>query len=72
MEHKVMTMLSVGQVADRLRCRPRDVTSAFYERKLRTDLCPVVSGRRLIPEDYVPMVAMVLRRNGVAVTRDAE
>ena len=60
-------LLSVGDVAKRLNVRPSQVTQLFYERRLRDDLCPIVGGRRLIPQDYVEVIAMVLRRKGIDV-----
>jgi fibrillarin-like rRNA methylase len=62
--------MSVSQVADSLSAQygvtisPRAITMLFYERALRTDLCPIVGGRRRIPTDYVPQIAAVLRRRG--------
>jgi hypothetical protein len=41
--------------------RPQDLTNLLYRRELRDDLCPVVSGRRLIPRDYLPAIAAYLR-----------
>lgn len=57
-------LLSVGETAKRIGARAPDITSAFYNGRLRDDLCPLVGGRRLIPESYVPMIEMVLRRAG--------
>jgi hypothetical protein len=37
---------------------------ALYQRKLDDRRCPVTVGRRLIPEDYVPVVEAALRRLG--------
>ncbi len=62
-----MTSLSVGDVAHRLGVRPSQVTQLFYEQRLRDDLCPVVAGRRLIPPDYLSVIAMELRRKGIRV-----
>lgn len=59
-----MTYLSVSQAARRLNARPRDISDLFYRRRLRDDLCPIVGGRRLIPEGYLDTIAMVLRRYG--------
>lgn len=56
--------LSVSEVARRLKARPRDISDLFYRRRLRDDLCPIVAGRRLIPEDYVEIIAVQLRRAG--------
>ncbi len=71
-----MQYLSVSDAARRLEARPRDISDLFYRRMLRDDLCPIVAGRRLIPEDYLDRIAQVLRherrpvgagaRNGVA------
>jgi len=62
-----MTHLSVSEAARRLGARPRDISDLFYRRRLRDDLCPIVAGRRLIPEDYLDMVAAALRRAGQLV-----
>ena len=63
----MVELLSVGDVARRLNVRPSQVTQLFYERRLRDDLCPIVGGRRLIPQDYVEVIAMELKRKGVRV-----
>ena len=65
-----LSYLSVGGAADALTetcgqtIRPRWITDLFYQRELRDDLCPIIGGRRLIPRDYLPMIAMALRRHG--------
>jgi len=56
--------LTVGQAADRLGVRPADVSSLFYRRKLRVDMCPLIGGRRLIPPSYLDSIERVLRREG--------
>jgi hypothetical protein len=62
--------MSVSRCADLIQERfgvavkPRDISRMFYDRELRTDLCPVESGRRTIPEDYVPVIVAALRRRG--------
>ena len=66
-----MTYLSVSQVARRLKARPRDVSDLFYRRRLRDDLCPIVGGRRLIPEGYLDMVAAELAKAGRPVSASA-
>ncbi len=63
-------LLSVGDVARLLGVKPAQVTALFYERRLRDDLCPIVAGRRLIPPDYIDVIAMELRRKGVEVKVD--
>lgn len=60
-------MLCVSDVARHFGVRPREVSDLFYHRELRDDLCPVVGGRRLIPEDYLPVIRMALKRSGVLV-----
>ena len=64
-----MKYLSVSDVGRRLGVRPSRITQLFYERKLRDDLCPIVAGRRLIPPEYIEVIAMELRRKGI-VFRD--
>ena len=56
--------LTVSDVARQLGVPPKLVSDLFYRRELRDDLCPVVGGRRLIPEGYVSEIARVLRRRG--------
>lgn len=63
----VQQMIGVGDVAKRLGVRPAQVTALFYEQRLRDDLCPIVSGRRIIPEAYIPLIANELRRKGIDV-----
>ena len=59
-----MAQLSVSEAARRLGARPKDISDLFYRRELRDDLCPIVAGRRLIPESYLDVIRMVLRRHG--------
>ena len=59
-----MEPLSVSDVARQLRANPKDISDLFYKRQLRDDLCPIVAGRRLIPPDYLAVVAAALRRAG--------
>jgi hypothetical protein len=59
--------LGVSDVARTLGVRPRQVTAVFYDGDVRDDLCPIVSGRRLIPPDMLHVIAMALRRKGVSV-----
>lgn len=67
-----MELLSVGDAAKRLGANPKDITTAFYTKALRDDLCPVVAGRRLIPASYLGAIAMVLRRAGRPVREVSE
>ena len=59
-----MEHLSVSGAARQLGARPKDISELFYRRVLRDDLCPIVAGRRLIPANYLPMIAAALRREG--------
>lgn len=43
--------------------RPRDISTLFYLRELRDDLCPIIGGRRLIPHSYLPEIVSALRRH---------
>ena len=63
--------LSVSEVADRIGgdVKPRDISDLFYQRRLRTDICPLIGNRRAIPEDYVPLIAAELQRAGHTVGR---
>ena len=64
-----MKFLSVSEAARRLNARPRDISDLFYRRRLRDDLCPIVGGRRLIPAEYLDMIAAELRRTGRGVVQ---
>jgi hypothetical protein len=44
--------------------KPKDISDLFYLRKLDDGRCPIVGGRRLIPNDYVPVIEAVLRQQG--------
>jgi hypothetical protein len=59
-----MGFLTVSEVARKLATRPRDVSDLFYARKLDDSKCPVVGGRRLIPESYLPAIKAALREAG--------
>ena len=66
-----MSYLSVSEVARRIGARPKDISDLFYQRRLDDQRCPVVAGRRLIPEDYIPTVAVRLRDCGRPLTASA-
>ena len=53
--------VSVSEVARRIGVPPRTISDLFYSRELRDDLCPIIGGRRLIPEDYVDEIVAVLQ-----------
>jgi hypothetical protein len=59
-----MRQITVSDVARRLGARPKDISDLFYQRKLDDGRCPVVGGRRLIPEEYVHVIEAVLREHG--------
>ena len=44
-------------------CRPRDISDMFYLRVLPDDKCPIVSGRRLIPNELVTEIRRLVREN---------
>ena len=43
---------------------PKDISDLFYRRKLDVRRCPVLGGRRLIPDNYLPDVEAALRAAG--------
>jgi hypothetical protein len=59
-----MHYFHVSEIARRYGVRPRDISDLFYRRVLDDQACPVVGGRRLIPEDYVPVVEAALYPRG--------
>jgi hypothetical protein len=57
--------LSVSETARRIpRARPKDISDLLYLRKLDTERCPLIGGRRMIPLGYLPIVEAVLRDAG--------
>ncbi len=60
-------VFSVGGVAKLLNVRPTQISQLYTERRLSDEHCPVVAGRRLIPPDYISIIAMELRRKGIEV-----
>jgi hypothetical protein len=59
-----MDYLSVSEAARRLGAKPKDISDLFYRRTLRDDLCPIVAGRRLIPDNYLATIGLALQRAG--------
>jgi hypothetical protein len=59
-----MKLFIVSEVAEQLGANPRDISTAFYCRKLDPTRCQIVGGRRLIPESYIGEIARVLREAG--------
>jgi hypothetical protein len=59
-----MPFLSLSQAARRLGVPPRALSDAFYQGLLRDDLCPHFAGRRVIPLEYLPVIAGVLKGRG--------
>jgi hypothetical protein len=59
---------AVSDLARRFNCRPRVISDLLYGRIIPDEECPVVGGRRLIPEKYVDVIAAKLderrRRRG--------
>jgi hypothetical protein len=60
-----MRHLIVSEAARRTRgARPKDISDMFYLRKLDDARWPIVGGRRLIPDDYLPEIEAALRAAG--------
>lgn len=62
-----MPFINVSEAARRLGASPKDISTLFYTRQLRDDLCPVVAGRRMIPVEYVDSIAAALKRANKSV-----
>jgi hypothetical protein len=60
-----MKYYGVGELATQLATQidvaPRLISDLFYSGKLDRSRCPIIAGRRLIPEDYVLVVERVVR-----------
>lgn len=55
-------VLTVRDVARRLGLPPKSVSDFLYKTHFDDDRCPVVGGRRLIPESLLPDLEGELRR----------
>jgi hypothetical protein len=55
-----MRSRAVSDVARQFGVEPRVISDLFYKRVLDDGICPVVCGRRIIPEDYVAVIERVL------------
>jgi hypothetical protein len=67
-ERPPVKLLSVGNVADLFGVAPWKVSYLFDRRRLSGEMCPMVGGRRLIPEDYLPIVRRELVRMGAVAS----
>ena len=56
---------TISSLARKHGIRPREISDLFYQRKLSDKRCPIVDGRRLIPESYVGKIESLLRERGV-------
>jgi hypothetical protein len=56
-----MPYVSITEAADKLGCRPRDISDLLYNRKYDPNRCLVKGGRRLIAETDLPRIAELLR-----------
>jgi len=64
-------LFTISSLARRFGIAPRRISDLFYGRKLSDEICPVVDGRRLIPESYVPAVEAALRESGALQQSEA-
>jgi hypothetical protein len=46
------------------------ISDLFYSRRLDDARCPIIGGRRLIPEDYISEIKEVLRELGHLPTEE--
>jgi hypothetical protein len=56
---------SISGVARQLGVPPPAISNLFYRRLLSDEICPVVDGRRLIPQHYLGEIERVLRERGL-------
>ena len=52
---------AVSDVARQLGVAPRMISDLFYQRVLNDVICPVMGGRRIIPDHYVIEIERILR-----------
>lgn len=62
-----MPYLTVSEAANvleheyQLACAPRLLSDLLYTRRLDVRRCPIQCGRRMVPRDYLPAIAKMLR-----------
>lgn len=56
--------ITISECARRLGVAPRHISDLFYQRLIADELAPIQSGRRLIPEGQLHVIARELRRAG--------
>ena len=67
-----MAYRHVSEIARQLGTRPRTISDLFYSRQLSDETCPIVGGRRLIPDDYVGEIERLVRERGLIPGPTAE
>lgn len=65
-----MSGLSVSEAARQLGAKPKDISDLFYSRELDDQQGPIVAGRRIIPEDYLPTIRRALKQRGRQVSEE--
>ncbi len=65
-------LLGVGEAARRLGEQPGRVSDGFSKDWFDCDRCPLVAGRRLIPEGYMAEMAAILRRRAKGRAGDSK
>jgi hypothetical protein len=58
--------VSITEAADRIGCRPRDISDLLFARKIDPKRCLIKAGRRLLPESCIAEIRELLRRSGRA------
>lgn len=64
-----MNHVTVSDVGRRYGVPPRVISDLFYARKLDDRRCPIVGGRRLIPEDYLPEIESTCEPPAICTTK---
>ena len=57
--------ITISELSRRYHVAPRKISDLFYSRTLADDVCPIISGRRVVPQSYIPEVERVLRERGL-------
>ena len=66
-----MSVMSVSDAAREIGCKPRAISDLLYDRALDDTLFPIVSGRRVIPRDALPLIRLALKKRGRLPNEDA-
>lgn len=64
-----MKYYGAGEVARLFGVPPQAISNLLYRDRFHGDLCPLVAGRRVVPEEHLDKIESALRRAGFRTER---